>query len=86
MASDSHHAFADSRRLITMNDPFEQFERSRAGLLIPLLLFLVGAVPTAAAIRAMISIRANHPDVAEVEDPHASQPADKPDFDPSIHP
>jgi hypothetical protein len=41
-----------------MHDPFAQFERSRAGLLIPLVLFVVGAVPTAAAIGAMASLQA----------------------------
>jgi hypothetical protein len=35
------------------NDPFERFERSRGGLLIPVLLFILGAVPTALAIRAL---------------------------------
>ena len=52
---------------VAMNDPFRQFERSRAGLLIPLLLFLVGTVPTVVAMGAMISIRANQEVV--VDDP-----------------
>lgn len=35
------------------DDPFERFERSRGGLLIPLLLFILGAVPTTLAIGSM---------------------------------
>ncbi len=56
-----------------MYDPFRQFERSRAGLLIPLLLFLVGAVPTAVAMGAMISIRATQEGVVDEPPPN---PAD----------
>ena len=46
-----------------MEDPFEQFERSRGGLLIPVLLWLVGMVPTAMAIRAMGAL-----DASQVQD------------------
>ncbi len=51
-----------------MEDPFEQFERSRGGLLIPVLLWLVGMVPTAMAIRAMGALEASQvqDDAAEV--------------------
>ncbi len=49
-----------------MEDPFEQFERSRGGLLIPVLLFLVGMVPTSLAIRAMGDLRAGEGDAAEL--------------------
>ena len=51
-----------------MEDPFEQFERSRGGLLIPVLLLLVGMVPTAMAIRAMGALEASQvqDDAAEV--------------------
>ena len=52
-----------------MYDPFEQFERTRAGLMIPLLLFLAAAVPTVAAMGAMISIRANHEIVGDADVP-----------------
>jgi hypothetical protein len=48
-----------------MEDPFEQFERSRGGLLIPVLLFLVGMVPTAMAIRAMGDLESGEGDAAE---------------------
>lgn len=53
-----------------MHDPFEQFERSRSGLVIPLLLFLAGAVPTAVGISAMISVRADQEVAGEVDAPH----------------
>ncbi len=51
-----------------MEDPFEQFERSRGGLLIPVLLLLVGMVPTAMAIRARGAFEASQvqDDAAEV--------------------
>jgi hypothetical protein len=38
---------------IMSDDPFQRFERSRGGLLIPLCLFVLGAVPTALAIDAI---------------------------------
>ncbi len=47
-----------------MHDPFEQFERSRNGLVIPLVLFFAGAVPTALAIRAMTVIEATQAEAA----------------------
>lgn len=56
-----------------MSDPFEQFERSRSGLVIPLVLILAGAVPTALAMRAMISLRA---DQAAVDQVDAANPPD----------
>ena len=34
-------------------DPFERFERSRGGLLIPVLIFIVGAVLTTLALRGL---------------------------------
>ncbi len=34
-------------------DPFEQFERSRGGLLIPVLIFIVGAVLTTFAVSSL---------------------------------
>ena len=49
-----------------MNDPFERFERSRGGLLIPVLLFFAGAVPTIVAIRALDGLIAIE-DSADVE-------------------
>jgi hypothetical protein len=49
-----------------MEDPFEQFERSRGGLLIPVLLLLLGMVPTAMAIRAMGELEAGEGDAAEL--------------------
>ena len=35
------------------DDPFARFERSRGGLLIPVALFVLGAVPTGLAIGAL---------------------------------
>ncbi|MGI9474974.1 MAG: hypothetical protein ACR2NZ_25810 [Rubripirellula sp.] len=38
-------------------DPFEQFERSRGGLLIPILVFAVGALVTVVAIKTLQDLR-----------------------------
>lgn len=54
---------------IMSQDPFERFERSRGGLLIPVVVFILGAVPTAIAIRAM-----SHLAVLE-DDPVEAAPA-----------
>jgi hypothetical protein len=49
-----------------MEDPFEQFERSRGGFLIPVALVLLGMVPTALAIRAMGGLEAGQEDAVEL--------------------
>ena len=40
-------------------DPFEQFERSRGGMLIPLAVFVIGGTLTVAAVRGLhlVSVR-----------------------------
>ena len=39
-----------------MNDPFEAFERSRAGLLIPVVLFVFGAIATVWMVNTVIEV------------------------------
>ena len=50
---DSSFSFRSVHPNLMSNDPFERFERSRSGWLIPLLLFVLGAIPTTFAIRAI---------------------------------
>lgn len=63
------------------HDPFERLERSRGGLWIPALLFVLGAVPTALAIRALDEIEGREDTQEEIMDegaPEEVQPAVEP--------
>ncbi len=59
-----------------VHDPFEQFERSRGGLLIPVALFVIGALMTTVAVRALddivsVTVEDVEADVAPVPEPAA---------------
>ena len=59
-------------------DPFEQFERSRGGLLIPVILFVMGAVPTALAIRAIDGLEVREPSKDDKNPAPENQDAEEP--------
>ena len=69
-----------------MNDDlFQRFERSRGGLLIPVLLFILGAVPTILALRAMnpLAVLQDAPPAqGEFKPAVDNAAADEPEFSP----
>lgn len=74
---------------IMSGDPFERFERSRSGLLIPVLIFIVGAMLTTLALRSLNDL-ASMENLAEEPpaaiEPVAIEPAIGPEHDGAAEP
>jgi hypothetical protein len=59
-------------------DPFERFERSQSGLLIPVLIFIVGAILTTLALRSLddlVSLKSLADEPPAIIEPAAIEPA-----------
>ena len=62
---------------IMSGDPFERFERSRGGLLIPVLIFIVGAMLTTLALRSLddlVSLKGLADERPALVEPAAAEP------------
>lgn len=58
-------------------DPFARFERSRGGWVIPVVIFLCGAIPTTMAIRAVDRMALIEQLVDEEDDAEFAEEADQ---------
>lgn len=70
-------------------DPFERFERSRGGLLIPILIFVVGAILTTFALSRLsdlVSLEQLADEPAADVEPAGNEPAIERELDDAIGP